>query len=92
MTDKQRDALLEGLDATKYLTDDGEVDTDKVTALIDGIAPKSDTDDDEAPARARTERAASPISVRVAGGGDSKLTAQERADAQLVKLGIKKQD
>jgi hypothetical protein len=46
ITAEAQATLLEGLDATKFLTDDGDVDTDKVTTLIEGIAgPKSDTDD-----------------------------------------------
>lgn len=91
MTDRQREALLEGLDATKYLTDDGQVDTDKVTALIDGIAPKSDKDADE-PGKGKNGKGRFPDLGQGRRGGDSKMTAQERADAQLVKLGIKKQD
>lgn len=39
MSDGQRDALLDGLDRRRFLTDDGDVDTDKVRALVDGIAP-----------------------------------------------------
>lgn len=31
--------ILEPLDLSKFLTDDGEVDTDKVTSYVDGIAP-----------------------------------------------------
>jgi hypothetical protein len=38
MTKEARETLLEGLDATKFLTDDGDVDTDKVATLIEGIA------------------------------------------------------
>lgn len=45
LDDKQRDALIEGLDRSRFLNDDGDVDTDKVKALIEGIAgPKSDKD------------------------------------------------
>lgn len=46
LDDRQRTALIDGLDRSKFLTDDGDVDTDKVAALIEGIAgPKSDKDD-----------------------------------------------
>lgn len=46
LSDTQRASLLEGLERSKFLTDDGDVDTDKVSALIDGLAPtESDTDD-----------------------------------------------
>lgn len=34
----QADVLLDSIDATKFLDDDGDVDTDKVKALIEGIA------------------------------------------------------
>lgn len=33
------DALLEGLDRSRFLTDDGQPDTDAVTAWVDRIAP-----------------------------------------------------
>lgn len=36
-------ALVEGLNVSHYLSDTGEVDTDKVTKFLDGIAPKPDT-------------------------------------------------
>lgn len=36
------DALLEGLDRTRFVTDDGKPDTDAITAWVDRIAPKSD--------------------------------------------------
>lgn len=39
MTDAQRAALLEGIDRSKFLAADGQVDTAKVSALIDQIAP-----------------------------------------------------
>lgn len=35
--------FVEGLNLSHYLTDTGEVDTDKVTTFLDGIAPKLDT-------------------------------------------------
>jgi hypothetical protein len=39
MTDEQRAALLEGLDRAKFLKPDGQVDAEKVAALVDRIAP-----------------------------------------------------
>lgn len=39
LSDEQRKALLENLDRGRFLTDDGDVDTDKVTAFVDSIAP-----------------------------------------------------
>lgn len=36
------DALLEGLDRSRFVTDDGKPDTDAITAWVDRIAPKSD--------------------------------------------------
>lgn len=43
------DALLEGLDRTKFLTDDGEPDTDAVAAWVDRIAPAVTEPDPGAP-------------------------------------------
>ncbi|MCU1675344.1 MAG: hypothetical protein JWM93_102 [Frankiales bacterium] len=43
LTDDQRTALLEGIDHTAFLTGDGVVDTAKVTAWIDRIAPTGGT-------------------------------------------------
>lgn len=42
----QIDALLEGLNPTAFLTEEGDVDAGKVKAFVDGIAP-SRTDDTE---------------------------------------------
>lgn len=39
LSDEQRDALLEDLDLTKYLTDKGEVDEDKVARKVKAFAP-----------------------------------------------------
>ena len=39
--DKERvDALLEGLDRSRFITDDGEVDTEKVAAYVERITPE----------------------------------------------------
>jgi hypothetical protein len=35
--------ILEPLDLSKFLTDNGEVDTDKVTAYVNGVAPGTGT-------------------------------------------------
>lgn len=34
--------LVDGINLAAFLTDDGDVDTDKVSAFIDGLAPKAD--------------------------------------------------
>lgn len=39
LTNDQRDALLEDLDLTKYLTDKGEVDVEKVERKVAALAP-----------------------------------------------------
>ena len=39
LTDAQRDAFLEDADLTKYLTDKGEVDVDKVAKKVEALAP-----------------------------------------------------
>lgn len=43
--DDQRDTLLESIDLTRYLDEDGEVDTDKVTSFIDSFVPEPDPND-----------------------------------------------
>jgi hypothetical protein len=40
LSDEQLSALLESIDKSKYLTDEGKVDAGKVTALIDRLAPE----------------------------------------------------
>lgn len=39
MTQDQADTILEGLDRTKYLTKDHDVDTEKLTRLLNTVAP-----------------------------------------------------
>lgn len=39
------DVLIDGLNLAKFLDDDGEVDTAKVAAFVDGIAPKAEEDE-----------------------------------------------
>lgn len=38
---EQLEALVDSIDRTKYLTDDGKVDADKVKALVDRLAPEA---------------------------------------------------
>lgn len=42
LDDSKIAALLEGIDLGKFVDDDGEVDTAKVTKFVDGIAPTDD--------------------------------------------------
>jgi hypothetical protein len=42
MTDEQRDAVLDGLDRSRYLTD-GRPDVDRLRTLVDSIAPAQPT-------------------------------------------------
>lgn len=42
---EQITTLVEGLNVAAFLTNDGEVDTDKVTKFVNGIAPARDDDD-----------------------------------------------
>lgn len=47
LDDAQLGTLLDSIDLTRFILDDGSVDTDKVKALVDGIAPSqapTDTD------------------------------------------------
>lgn len=37
---EQIDSLLDSVDLTKFLTDDGQVDTDRIKSFVEGIAPK----------------------------------------------------
>lgn len=39
MSDEQRTTLLDGLDRSRFLTDSGEVDADKVRVFVDAVAP-----------------------------------------------------
>ena len=39
-TPEQLDSLLENVDLSKFVTDDGDVDADKVRSFVDGIAPQ----------------------------------------------------
>lgn len=39
----QVSVLMEGLDRSRFLTDDGDVDTKKVTKLLDGLVPTKKT-------------------------------------------------
>lgn len=43
LDDDQLATLLDGIDPARFLTDTAEVDTDRVKAFVDGIAPASDT-------------------------------------------------
>lgn len=47
--DEQLTTLLEGLDTSRFLTKDAEVDTDKVIQFIDGIAPATEDEGDDGP-------------------------------------------
>lgn len=40
LDDSQLGTLLDGIDLTKFLHEDGTVDAEKVTSFVDGIAPK----------------------------------------------------
>lgn len=42
LNDQQLASLLEGVDVAKFIDDVGDVDRDKVTKFVDGIAPKPD--------------------------------------------------
>lgn len=39
---EQVDTLLDGLNVSRFLTEDGDVDGERVAAFVDGIAPKQD--------------------------------------------------
>lgn len=43
LNDEQLVTLLDGLNLTAFVNDDGEVDQAKVVKFVDGIAPKTDT-------------------------------------------------
>jgi hypothetical protein len=75
LSDEQRDALLEDLDLTKYLTDKGEVDEDKVARKVKAFAPA-------APARSGTPR---PDPGQGARGGSGPMTGREAGLAEAQK-------
>lgn len=75
--------LVQGINASYYLTDTGEVDTDKVTRFLDGIAPStSDTGNTPPPRRfpdlGQGRQPATPTSKRDAGVAE----AQKRFPAK----------
>jgi hypothetical protein len=80
LTDEQRDALLEDLDLSKYLTDRGEVDEEKVAKKVAAFAPA-------APARPGTPR---PDPGQGARGGSGPLTGREAGLAEAQKRFPKK--
>ncbi len=45
LTGEQLEALVDSIDRTKYLADDGKVDADKVKALVDRLAPPAGDND-----------------------------------------------
>jgi len=45
LTDAQRDAFLEDADLSKYLKEDGSVDTDKVESKVKALAPEKTSED-----------------------------------------------
>lgn len=49
LTSEQIDEFLEDVDTTKYLTEDGAVDRERVTKKVDALAPAKDEDDDKSP-------------------------------------------
>ena len=57
------DVLIDGLNLAKFLDDDGEVDTAKVAAFVDGIAPKAEEDEKPAgfPDLGQGARSATPL-------------------------------
>ena len=71
LTDGQRDALLEDLDLTKYLTAKGEVDVDKVTKKVTAFAPQQQQGSGRGPDMGQGNR-----------GGTSKVSAAEAGKAE----------
>lgn len=57
------DVLIDGLNLAKFLDEDGEVDTAKVAAFVDGIAPKADEEEKPAgfPDLGQGARTATPL-------------------------------
>lgn len=82
LTDGQRDALLDGLDRTRFLTEDGDVDTARVAKWVDSIAPAKATEEPETNGRPRVDlgqgRRSGQVRPSVAAGRD--LYAQLRGD------------
>lgn len=46
LDDEALDTLIENLNTANFLTDDGEVDTEKVKDLVDGVVPAKGEEDD----------------------------------------------
>ena len=83
LTEAQRDALLDGLNRSRFLTDDGDVDTARVAKWVDSIAPATQEPAQPEPiGRARVDlgqgRRSGQVRPSVAAGRD--LYAQLRGD------------
>lgn len=80
MSDEQRTVLLDGLDRSRFLTDDGDVDTAKVASFIDGIAPAKGDDGKRFPDLGQGRRPGK-VKPSVAAGRDMYEASKTKAPA-----------
>lgn len=76
LTEEQVKELTEDLDMTKYLGDDGDVDTDRVARKVNAFAPKSD---------GKGGNSRGPDMGMGNRGGSAQLTAREQGKAEAAK-------
>lgn len=55
------DALLEGLDRTRFINEEGEVDSEKVKTFIDGLTPQPKTDFGQGPRGSHTKKSTADL-------------------------------
>lgn len=85
LEDEQISTLIDGLNVAAFLTADGEVDTDKVTKFVDGIAPARDGNDGQ-PNRLTLDLGQG---TRNGGGGDKALNGDPLVRDLKAKLGVR---
>ena len=87
------DALLDGLDRARFLTDDGKPDTQKITEWVDRIAPKGQTAKPAAKDIGQGARPGATTVPQLAQSDLKGMTPDEimtaRQEGRLVSLGIK---
>lgn len=82
LTDEQRDALLEDLDLTKYLTAKGEVDVEKVTNKVAAFAPPADGKQRPFPDLGQGKRGGGPTRKGAAGAAEADRRFPKTATTQ----------
>ena len=86
------DALLDGLDRARFLTDDGKPDTQKITEWVDRIAPKGQTGKPPAKDIGQGARPGATHAAQVDAAEFMGMTPEQklqaRQDGRLTSLGV----